>query len=45
MSERLPVICAKCGWTGRRKPGNIVQCPKCFGIAAFQPEKEPTHDA
>lgn len=35
-SERLPVECGACGWTGKRKPGNIVMCPKCGAAAAFQ---------
>lgn len=36
MSETKPVECGKCGWAGRRKPGNTVQCPKCGSFAAFQ---------
>lgn len=36
MSERLPVECGHCGWKGHRKPGNVVQCPKCGSFAAFQ---------
>lgn len=40
MSDRklLKVECARCGWTGRRKAGNVVWCPKCGGAAAFQSE-------
>jgi predicted RNA-binding Zn-ribbon protein involved in translation (DUF1610 family) len=38
--RRLPVECASCGWQGRRKPGNVVQCPRCGGIAAFQVKDE-----
>ncbi|HET7412464.1 MAG TPA: hypothetical protein VFJ18_07350 [Pararhizobium sp.] len=30
------VECGGCGWTGRRKPGNLVQCPKCGEFAGFQ---------
>lgn len=37
MSALLPVECGACGWTGKRKPGNLVQCPKCGGFAGFQP--------
>lgn len=33
----LPVECGACGWTGKRKPGNPVTCPKCGAWAAFQP--------
>lgn len=33
----LSVECGGCGWTGKRKPGNLVQCPKCGEFAAFQP--------
>lgn len=36
MDERLPVECGACGWAGKRKPGNIVMCPKCGAAAAFQ---------
>lgn len=39
MTETLaPVECASCGWTGKRKTGKIVECPKCGEIAAFQIE-------
>lgn len=41
MSDRLPVECGACGWTGRRKPGNIVECPKCGSIAGFQINEKP----
>ena len=41
LSNRLPVECGNCGWTGKRKPGNIVQCPKCGSFAAFQPLPHP----
>lgn len=34
------VACGSCGWTGRRKPGQIVTCPKCGAIAGFQGEVE-----
>jgi transposase len=30
------VTCAACGWTGRRKPGKLVECPKCGAFAAYQ---------
>lgn len=30
------VECGGCGWTGRRKPGNLVQCPRCGGVASYQ---------
>lgn len=33
----LPVTCASCGWSGA--PGNVVQCPKCGALAAFQIEE------
>lgn len=36
-SKRIPVECGTCGWKSRRKPGNFVSCPRCGGIAAFQP--------
>jgi uncharacterized Zn finger protein (UPF0148 family) len=29
------VICAHCGWTGRRKTGQLVDCPKCGNGATF----------
>ena len=38
MTPTLPVKCA-CGWSGRRAPGNPVQCPKCGAFAAFQPDE------
>ena len=31
-----PVACASCGWSGRRKPGKLVVCPKCGAWAAYQ---------
>lgn len=34
--KRLRVECGACGWTGTRKPGSLVQCPKCGGFAGFQ---------
>lgn len=40
MTERLPVACASCGWTGKRLPGKPVTCPKCGEWAAFQWRKE-----
>ena len=30
------VECGGCGWTGKRKPGKVVECPDCGGIAAWQ---------
>lgn len=30
------VICAACGWQGRRKTGQIVVCPKCGKCATFK---------
>ena len=39
MKEKIaPVECGACGWQGRRKTGQIVQCPKCGSFAAFQIE-------
>lgn len=29
------VICASCGWVGRRKPGKLVFCPECGNCATF----------
>ena len=29
------VVCATCGWTGRRKTGQIVVCPRCGGICGY----------
>ena len=26
---RQPVICASCGWTGKRMTGTTQTCPKC----------------
>lgn len=34
--KALPVECASCGWTGKRKTGNPVFCPKRSKCAAFQ---------
>ena len=34
----LPVECGKCGWVGKRKPGNVVICPLCGSPAGFQPK-------
>lgn len=36
MSDRQKVECGGCGWTGKRAIGNVVFCPKCGSIAAFQ---------
>lgn len=36
MAELLAVECGACGWTGRRKPGRAVWCPKCGALAGFQ---------
>lgn len=45
MSDRQKVECAGCGWTGKRKVGNVVTCPKCGAIAAFQmPTDRPGGD-
>lgn len=35
MAVLMPVECGACGWTGRRKPGRAVWCPKCGGLAGF----------
>lgn len=32
---RQPVVCASCGWTGKRLTGQVVMCPKCGKPAAF----------
>lgn len=32
--DRQPVICASCGWTIKRFPGNPVWCPNCGSLAA-----------
>ena len=29
------VICANCGWVGKRKTGKSVFCPKCGEMATF----------
>lgn len=34
--KALPVECASCGWTGKRKTGNLVFCPKCGKPAGFR---------
>lgn len=36
MTALSTVACAACGWSGKRKPGALVQCPKCGAFAAFQ---------
>lgn len=37
MAETMArVICGACGWTGRRKTGQIVVCPRCGGIAGYE---------
>lgn len=37
MTERMArVICAACGWRGRRKTGQIVTCPCCGMIAKHE---------
>lgn len=33
------VVCGKCGWSGKRKTGKLVYCPKCSECAAFQIER------
>jgi len=41
MTETMQrVECGACGWTGRRKTGNVVMCPRCGKPAAFQPEQQ-----
>lgn len=35
-TDRQPVACACCGWTGKRATGQPVTCPKCGAWAAFQ---------
>jgi hypothetical protein len=37
-AARLPVACGSCPWQSRRLPGNVVWCPKCGSLAAFQAE-------
>lgn len=32
------VICAACGWCGRRKTGQIVTCPRCGEWATYEVE-------
>ena len=29
------VVCASCGWQGRRKTGKLVDCPSCGRCAGF----------
>jgi predicted Zn-ribbon and HTH transcriptional regulator len=36
MTTLSRVECADCGWQGKRKPGNPVQCPRCGGFASYQ---------
>lgn len=36
MNETLEkVICASCGWTSKRKTGQVVICPDCNSVAGF----------
>ncbi len=42
METIQPVECGACGWTGRRKTGNIVVCPKCSAIAGFNISRPST---
>lgn len=30
------VICAACGWRGRRKTGQIITCPQCGEWATYE---------
>ena len=32
---RQPVICASCGWTGKRMTGTTHTCPKCEAFLVF----------
>lgn len=32
---RQPVICAACGWTGKRMTGKTHVCPKCWAWVTF----------
>ena len=32
---RQPVICASCGWTGKRMTGKTHTCPKCGAFLVF----------
>jgi len=36
MTTLSRVECGGCGWTGKRKPGKLVQCPQCGGFASYQ---------
>lgn len=39
---RQPVICASCGWTGKRMTGTTHTCPKCEAFLVFTfPEAPP----
>lgn len=29
------VVCASCGWKGKRKTGQLVECPACKSTATF----------
>ena len=33
---RQPVICASCGWTGKRLTGTTHTCPKCGEWVTFE---------
>jgi hypothetical protein len=35
----LPVECGGCGWKGRRKAGQVVECPVCREFASFQDDE------
>lgn len=36
MNEKIAnTECANCGWSGKRKTGNIVDCPDCGRSAGF----------
>lgn len=36
LKQACALACAVCGWTGRRKPGRVVTCPRCGSVGAFQ---------
>jgi len=36
MTPLSRVECDACGWQGKRKPGNPVQCSRCGGFAIYQ---------
>jgi len=38
MSDPCKRVECACGWQGKRKPGNPVQCPRCGGFASYQEE-------